>query len=86
MGAGFADDEFLDEVVSLWDVAKSRRQRPLDLATVPRTKMPRLENLGQGIMVAAQNTMPMPDSENDSSMIKTLANMAAYFRSDDSEE
>ena len=54
-GSGFADEEFLDEAV-LVDTAK-RRQRPLCLATGPRTKN----------MAAAENALPTPESEDNSS-------------------
>ena len=33
MGVGFTDDSFIDEVVTLWDSIKKRRNRLLGLAT-----------------------------------------------------
>ena len=38
LGAGFANKEFFDEKIFMWDGAKIMRQRPLGLATGPRTQ------------------------------------------------
>ena len=54
-------------LASLLDATKIRRQRPLGLATRPRTKKPRLKNQSQALMATAKNAPPIPDSEDYSS-------------------
>ena len=38
LGVGFDDDDFIDEVVALWDTCKTRKLRPTGLTTGPRLK------------------------------------------------
>ena len=54
LGAGFENNSFIDEVVTMWDEDKARRNRPLFLATGPHTKRAR-------VVVAAPSTNTEPE-------------------------